>query len=266
MAVVWLATSPGNRTINNSKVAALAHAMKTGLWKASNSSIGFTKSGKLVDGHHRLLACVMSGVPFVSYVVDDMDEDAFLIVDGIGTSRSPGDVMKIAGIENGKVVAPVARLAMNYMQERPLCEKQSPEACVTLALAEPWLQEVARMCMRARNVVPVTALSAVIFLSTRNGDHRDKIEEFIYGLTSRSNLPSGSPMLRTVIWSDKERRKRGNWRAEDVFPTIADAWSAHVEGRNMYAVRTRGRDSIATLRIAGYRVPSPVKLVKKKAA
>lgn len=61
LAKKWLATNRSRKEMHQSRIREMAAAMKAGTYKASKVPILF-KDGKLIDGRHRLLAVVKSGV------------------------------------------------------------------------------------------------------------------------------------------------------------------------------------------------------------
>ena len=70
-----LASSAGNRNISQAHVNWLKNLMLSGQFKLTHQGIAIDKNNALVDGHHRLTACIQSGVPIqlsVTYGVDDI--------------------------------------------------------------------------------------------------------------------------------------------------------------------------------------------------
>ena len=70
----------GNRKVSSVKVAEYEDAMSVDEWPLTGATIVFGKSGRLLDGQHRLRACVRSGKPFRSYVVFGIDDSAFSFI------------------------------------------------------------------------------------------------------------------------------------------------------------------------------------------
>lgn len=89
-----------NRKPKVSIVSKYTKDMLNGEWGSNGDSIRFGKSGALLDGQHRLMACVKSGVSFDAIVVTDVDDisgDPFVHIDG-GKGRTRGDVLEAAGV------------------------------------------------------------------------------------------------------------------------------------------------------------------------
>lgn len=75
---------------NNFLVAAMAEDMKAGRWIATHQGIAIGKSGRLLDGQHRLSAVIKAGVPVEMMVTFDIDESAIDAIDR-GRKRSVAD-------------------------------------------------------------------------------------------------------------------------------------------------------------------------------
>lgn len=91
-----------NRPINQGMVNRYAKAMSEGKWKPC-TTISFCE-GKLEDGQHRMLACILSGEPFKGFAHFHSDPDMFETYDQ-GHKRSNADVLAIAGYSNTKTMA-----------------------------------------------------------------------------------------------------------------------------------------------------------------
>lgn len=91
LATKWLESNLDNRNIRQSKVDEFAGAMKRGEWKITPQGIIFGRSGRLLDGQHRLWAAVQAGVTVELSVATDVDDDVYDVLD-IGTKRSVADL------------------------------------------------------------------------------------------------------------------------------------------------------------------------------
>jgi len=89
-----LATSNGNRTWKTAKLNSYARDMTAGNWTTNGEPIIIDVHGVLIDGHHRLTACIKSGVPFETLVVWGAPVDAQKTID-MGASRTAADVLQL---------------------------------------------------------------------------------------------------------------------------------------------------------------------------
>lgn len=93
-----------NRTVRRMTVAAYAEAMRSGLWKENGEPIIIGKNNIVLDGQHRLLAIIESGMTLKMVVVFDVEDSTRDTID-TGIRRTPGDALSIEGIQNGNRVS-----------------------------------------------------------------------------------------------------------------------------------------------------------------
>lgn len=99
MAQAWLEASRGNRSIRHEVVANYAAQMLRGDWKPEADTVDFAKSGRLLNGHHRLLAVVVAEKPVKLAVRRGLDDDNLIAIDR-GIKRSVADDLKFSGGQN----------------------------------------------------------------------------------------------------------------------------------------------------------------------
>lgn len=113
-----------NRHLRPSHVQWLARQMRSGDWKLNGESIkiGRTPDGTdmLLDGQHRLEACVVAGVPFTTLLVTGLPADTQDTVDR-GSARTLADVLTLDGYTNASALAALAS-AMLYTESHGLPE------------------------------------------------------------------------------------------------------------------------------------------------
>ena len=108
-----LAKNTNNRHLSEKKVNEHAAAMSSGAWVFNGDAIRISKSGRLLDGQHRLSAIVKSGTTQQFVLVEGLPDDVFTTID-TGRRRSASDVVGIAGIKNANCVAAAAKLAIVF--------------------------------------------------------------------------------------------------------------------------------------------------------
>lgn len=104
-----------NRSISDRTVNAIARDMKNGDWVLNGESIKISATGRLLDGQHRLSACIRADVPFKTLVIKGLPDYAMDTVDA-GRKRTAGDVLKMHGYVNNNNLAAAARMIMRYKQ------------------------------------------------------------------------------------------------------------------------------------------------------
>ena len=85
-----------NRKIRQSKVDSLAESMRKGEWELSNDAIVISEGNVLLNGQHRLLAVVKSGVSCNFILYTGASDSTFGIMD-TPTLRRVSDVIHRMG-------------------------------------------------------------------------------------------------------------------------------------------------------------------------
>ncbi len=99
----------GNRPLKKDHVKKLASSLKNNEWMLNGEAIAFSKSGDLLDGQHRLTACVSSGKAFKTIVIKGIEgDDAFGTLD-IGKSRTVTDLMSLQGLPKAPLFSAIAK-------------------------------------------------------------------------------------------------------------------------------------------------------------
>lgn len=102
-----------NRSLNRRAIERYARDMKKNNWQNNGESIKIDWDGNLIDGQHRLNACINSGVSFDSAVVSGLNPESFYTID-TGKQRAARDILYIEGCKYPQRVATAARLLWCY--------------------------------------------------------------------------------------------------------------------------------------------------------
>jgi hypothetical protein len=89
----------GNRKKKPATVKRYVNYMNQNQWSLTGDTIKFSDVATLLDGQHRLIACVKSGKAFITHVVFGIDRDAFWFMDR-GKNRFGADGLFIAGYKD----------------------------------------------------------------------------------------------------------------------------------------------------------------------
>lgn len=102
-----------NRKMSSSEkkaVAGYAEAMRSGGWIMNGMPVIFDQEGHLVDGRHRLEACILSDTPFETLVARNVQSDTLHTIDQ-HRRRSYSGVLESRGIRNaGSVLRTMSKL------------------------------------------------------------------------------------------------------------------------------------------------------------
>jgi len=117
MASEMLNMNLRNRPIRPGFVGAYKRDIENGDWIFDGTPIRFDSDGILLDGQHRLKACVETGQSIESLVVSNLDKRAQRVIDS-GLRRNAGDYLCLEGVEGGKEVSAGCRVAMQMRDGR----------------------------------------------------------------------------------------------------------------------------------------------------
>jgi len=114
LADKWLTDrNPNNRKLSKAAVDRWVIEMKAGRWDPDASDIKFARTGDLIDGQHRLKACVQAGVPFATTIKTGLSLDTKRRVD-VGLRRNTSHTFQMEGIYEANNVAAAINLRLRY--------------------------------------------------------------------------------------------------------------------------------------------------------
>lgn len=98
MAREWLERNKDNRPLRPGIVDGFLSAFRRGEWKITHQGIAFAKSGRLLDGQHRLtfISQLPDNIVVPMNVSNDLDEEAFDSIDQ-GYKRTVSDLYGVSG-------------------------------------------------------------------------------------------------------------------------------------------------------------------------
>lgn len=234
----WLALNTNNRTIRRTVVERYKGDIERGEWQLNGEAI-VLNGGSLLDGQHRLLACVEAGKPFQSVVVTDAPETAMQTIDQ-GVSRSLPDVLKWRGYVNQNQVAAAIRTCWRW-DNGMLLRSTTPSISQSLA----WLDENDSIISAARfghrlTAAPLRMRSAVAgpayFKAISAGG--DQAHEFFDRLIDGEHIAHGDPVyaLRRALINNAIR-VHGRMSPNVMLALVIKAWNAWVQQEPMEVIR-----------------------------
>jgi hypothetical protein len=243
MAQGWLDRGQEhNRQPTRGRVVRLTNAIRRGEWQVTGDTIKLDAEGFVIDGRHRLLACVAAGMPIRSLVVRGVNREAFPVLD-TGKSRTPGDVMGIAGFKNRVAIASTARglvlIDASGRYDPPNRQELDPLLTHTALLryaqthAEVEQGVLLGNQVRAAGLRGGAGLLGTLFALLLRADEA-KAAEFAERLGSGANLDTDSPILRfrNRLITD-QRMPNGPADREHLIALGIKAWNAWRAGESV---------------------------------
>jgi len=215
MAKEWLSRNDGNRPLRYPLAAQLARDMREGKWDVNGETVKIADDGTLLDGQHRLTACIMAEVPFETFVVTGLPRDTQKTID-TGAKRRMGDVLALAGEQNANLLAALARSACVWDRGGRVRQRGSDGEPTHAEMggyldAHPELRDAVSFAMSARpkmrSVRPVVFGMAWLLFNRKSPE---QAEWFLARLLDGADLSAGHPVhtLRAKIWRAKENDER----------------------------------------------------------
>jgi hypothetical protein len=235
VAKVWVARRHRNRAIHHVALAKLKHALQEGLWELNGEPLIFDADGVLIEGQHRCLACIETGLPFVTLIVHGINQDLFRTM-GQGAKRTVGDILSILGKTNGRTLGAALRWVWRYKHEQmmnahPVITEYEVAALET---QHPTLQFSVTYGNKCHGCAAPAMIAALHYLCRAKDE--DLAEYFYTTLASGAELPSGSPLLflfRYLLPKKTAGRYRAVIRDERKAPVIINTWNLLRKDRAM---------------------------------
>lgn len=114
-AAALLERNTANRPLKGNHIKDMARDIRAGQWKFNGDTIRFAVNGELIDGQHRLKACVAADRPIRTMVVTGINDDARETIDR-GVRRTIGDQLSLNQTPNAKRVASTLRELVGFAE------------------------------------------------------------------------------------------------------------------------------------------------------
>ena len=178
LAAEWLKKNENNRRQSRSTIDAYARDMKAGKWLLSGDPIRFEASGDLIDGQHRLKACIKAGVPFHSVVICNLDFPVMRVIDHLRV-RTVADNLHIEGKNHSLILAASAKWLYVFKHGSSAIGKGRITATEVLETVDkhPKLEDSCRVVQKCFGVTP-SLLSATHYVAKHLLGEEEKADSF----------------------------------------------------------------------------------------
>lgn len=243
-AAELLATGANMRRLRLAWVKRLARAMLAGRWELNGETIKIDTDGRLIDGQHRLSACVMAKKALRTAVMYGSPPGATYV--DIGGVRSAGQLIEARGHRRASVLAAASRVLWFY--DGPGVTQQvnghlAPDRGELADLVDdnPGLARSAQICRGAEHIVPPSLITFVHFVATReSGGDSDMPDLFVEGVATGEKMQVGDApyTLRERMMFLRAKWGRGFKAAKlDTLYMIVRSWNAFAKGEELRSLR-----------------------------
>lgn len=231
LAAKWLArNNPSNRKISPTMVSSYARDMKRGKWRFSNDAICFDPSGNLLNGQHRLSACVLAGVSFRSLIIRNLPADAQEIMDQ-GKPRRLAEILGLRGNSNNNRLAGALRALIHVAHAGESYRAYRPSTTELIELLErhPRIVDSVALVEHPKGVAP-SLLGAIHYIGANILKEREKADAFVKVFTTGVPAYPQDPAhtLRESTLRHRDRRTRREPHLQ--FYATLRAWNAFRKG------------------------------------
>jgi hypothetical protein len=250
VAEAALLNTGGNREVSFPTVKAYAADMVADDWAETGEAISLV-NGKLVNGHHRLLAALLGNVAFRCFVVSSArgSENIFAFYDS-GKKRGPADALHIAGWNGaGRALAgAISKLALRYdegvlgIEKQPRFRTVSSREALQYINSHPDFRDAAHHMLGTypEAVDVVRSKPAALFFAWLVLRAYDEVVlgDFCSALGTGARLDEDSPILaaRAKLLATEVPGQRMPDRKRLAY--VCKAFLMHIDGQKMS--RTRG--------------------------
>lgn len=250
-AAELLKMNTNNRAIRQSKVDALAESMRKGEWELSNDAITISEGNVLLNGQHRLMAVVKSGVP-CNFIVYTGAPDSTLDIMDTPSLRKVSDVIQRKGGTNTvrmqATIAAVYRWIDDYENNWETLFRFDNHARGTRREAityyeehkdilTKWLNRAAQIVEKNVALLPTTTLAGfAVFLESKLNHSEEKIATFLKELILEGMTSNG-----TILYARKRllrnKMKLETLKRGDDIRLLVRAWNDFCLGRQVQIIK-----------------------------
>jgi hypothetical protein len=231
-----------NRNLNVHRVERLAKSLRLGEWQFNAQPIQIAKDGTLLDGQHRLHACVMANESIDTLVVFNADPKAQETMD-MGKARSVSDILKLRGYRYANELGALARYIAKYKksnitaamrQTSDMTPGQVLKEVELLTDSERYLATASKI---SKKVKLLKSVIAFMMWLTDQIDREDS-DFFWEKLLTGSGLPDAHPILvlRNMPFDVRDIR-RAEYQRISHAGLIAKAWNKYRCGETVQQLR-----------------------------
>lgn len=242
-ATAALIANTHNRGARETVVDQYARDMTNGNWRFTGDAIKFAADGTLLDGQHRLLAIIKSGVTLDILTIYGLDVEAQDVMD-TGAKRGAHDQLGLHGYTNVAALAATTRLCINYLAGNFVKAGQHSMAAVTNAEviafvdANPDLIEAVSWVRNARRNLPIRPSTAGFTLWVLRRIDEDQANEMFDDLAELRTGGKGDPRYTLIRRLESVKRDRERMSAVTEAHYVFRTWNALRRGESLGNIKT----------------------------
>lgn len=251
-AVEYRESSLGNRPLSKTTIRAYADTMKQGKWMLNGVPIIFDDNGHIIDGHHRIEAIILAGIPVQMTVCRGVPSAAFVTIDQ-GRSKNLGQLLAMQQVENYNVVASIVggnkslivsgRIwSNNGARNRGKSNSDYYDEYIRNASDYQDAASFAGEMYRQARILKVSWIGSLYYyLSHTGGYDKDYVKKFFKGLCQldTSGIKAADTLRNYIIRSERTNPNNSGQRSnvsvknDFLFAIVCKAWNAYATGKDV---------------------------------
>lgn len=237
-----------NRPLSEFRAQKLAAEIQAGRFRENGESVIFDPQGRLLDGQHRLRACVLANKPITTYCVFGIPNSYFASLDQ-GKIRGGGDLAALMDFSNYNTVAALARIAIRYADGTfGKTGRESVVSAETLAIymkhnrtnLESAVGAVAKYTAGIRKITPLPHPAFVYYANLPDEDGRAM--EFVESIATGAGLGKNDVRLMFRQRMLDLVGQKHTLTQEHKLALLIKTWNAYRAGTKVGVLRWRPVD------------------------
>ena len=231
-----------NRPVNESNLYFFVDEIKSGRFVYNGQTIVISDTDKLLDGQHRLLACIETGIDIEVEVIKGVPEDVFHSMDS-GRPRKASDTFSSMGIKNHNVMSSSTRKIIEGLDLKKRSKNGAVIKISTKQLLDFYYKEELKINSLYKLIFPLYSsqkllppsfsIALAFLLNDKVGDHRG--QEFIRQIFTgkKENPSSNAPIVvRDRLIKDLLSTK-GKLTLSNKRNLILNCFDKYIKGQNI---------------------------------
>lgn len=238
MAKKLLEKNTHNRKVDAQQLAGLIREIKAGRFVANGDAIRLAKDGTILDGQHRLKACLVANKPIQAIILTGLDTDTQYTMDS-GVKRSLASQLTILGCKNSSAVA--SAIPNEIGRSKTTIENMSANNYkiqisegVDYYRTHPEIVEYVKLCNRLAGDVKLLPMMiiALLFKEFEKASTYEDAIGFFKVLRDGTGLSPDDAItcLRSRLIDDKNKLKVNKLNRKTKVVLTIKAWNKYIQG------------------------------------
>lgn len=241
-AKTLLDANTANRKVSQRNLGRLKESLTNGEWKMNGEAIKIAEDGRVLDGQHRLHACVETGISISTVIMYGLEGSAQDTMDS-GKSRTPADALTLRGYKNGTQLAAITIAVIRYgragvkagLESSGTYAVTTPQVIARVE-SEPALVDLASLTYGFRRGGLTGRTSGLLYYIFSEIDPADA-DDFMTRLASGEGLERGNPILTLRNALIALKSERGQKNQVYVGAIAIKAWNKYRDGAQLMQLR-----------------------------